>query len=97
MHSQQSRTPPTPTPSEDRFCTDWSSIRSGSPRVIPPPQGIPIGDILTTPGIAGIPKTDQPAQQPSQPVSEQTHIGAADNMVQGNFPTTSTIHQQPME
>ena len=77
--------------------TDWSSIRSGSPPVIPLPQSIPIGDILMTSGIEGIPKTDQPAQQPSQPISEQTHIGAADNVVQGNFPTTSTIHQQPME
>ena len=45
----------------------------------------------------GIHKTDQPAQQPSQPVSEQTHIGAADDVVQGNFPTTPNIHQQPLE
>ena len=50
-----------------------------------------------TPGIEGIHETDQPAQQPSQPISEQTHIGAVDNVVQENFPTTSNIHQQPME
>ena len=93
----QLRTPHTPAPSEDRLFIDWSSIRSGSPPVISPPQGIPIGDILMTPRIERIPKTDQPAQQPSQPISEETHIGAGDNGVQGNFPTTSTTHQQPME
>ena len=97
VHSNQSRTPPTPAPSEDRLFTDWSSIRSGSPPILPPPQSIPIGVVLTTPRIEGIPKTDQPTQQPSQPISEQTHIGAADNLVQGNLPTTYTIHQQPME
>ena len=53
---------------------------------------MPIGTILMTPGIEGIPGTDQPAQQPFQPISEQTHIGTADDVVQGNFPTTSTIH-----
>ena len=97
VHSQQLRIPPTPVPSEDRLFTDWSSIRSGSPPIIPPPQSIPIGDVLMTPRIEGIPKTDQPAQQPLQPISEQTHIGAADNLVQGNLATTSTICQQPME
>ena len=96
-HSQQSRTPPTPAPSEDRLFTDWSSIKSGTPPVIPPPQSIPIGDVLMTPEIEGMPETDQPTQQPYQPSSEQTYIGTADSVVQGNFPTTSTIHQQPME
>ena len=85
LHSQQSRTPPTPAPSEDRLFTDWNSIRSGSAPVIPPPQSIPIGDVLMTPGIERIPETDQPTQQPSQPISEQTHIGAADNVVQEIF------------
>ena len=36
------RTPPTPAPSEDRFFTDWSSIRMGSPLVRTPPQGVPV-------------------------------------------------------
>ena len=49
-----------------------------------------------TPRIEGIPETEQPTQEPSQPISEQTHIGAADNLVQGNLSTTSTICQQPM-
>ena len=97
VHSQQLRTSPTPVPSEDILFTDWSNIRSGSSPLILPHQNIPIGDVLMTPGIEVIPETDQPTQQPSQPVSEQTHIGAADNVVQGNFPTTSTTHRQPME
>ena len=46
--------PPTPAPSEDRLFTDWSSIGSGSPPVIPPPQSVPVGDTLTTPGVEGI-------------------------------------------
>ena len=36
-HSQQLRTPPTPAPSENRLFTDWSSIGSESPPIIPPP------------------------------------------------------------
>ena len=94
-HSQQSRTPPTPAPSEDRLFTDWNSISSGPSPVIPPPQSVPVGDILMTPGIEGIHETNQPAHQPSQPISEQIHIGAVDDVVQGNFLTTPNIHQQP--
>ena len=50
-----------------------------------------------TPGVEGIHETDQTTPQPSQPISEQTHMGTADGVVQGNLPTTPNIHQQPLE
>ena len=37
-----------------------------------------------------------PSSHPN-PFSEQTHIGSADDVVQGNFSITPNIHQQPME
>ena len=88
---------PTPTPSEDRLFTDWSSIRSGFPLVRSPPQSISVGDVLTTHGIEGGHETDQITLQPSQLISEQTHMGFADDAIQGNLPITPTIHQQPLD
>ena len=35
-------TRPAPAPSKDRFFTDWSSIRMGSPLVRTPPQSVPV-------------------------------------------------------
>ena len=95
-HSQQPRTPPTPAPSEDRLFMDWSSIRSGSPPVRAPPQSIPVGGILMTPGMEGMHKTGQTAPQPSKPISEQTHMGAVDDAIQENLPSTPHIHQQSL-
>ena len=63
-----------PAPSEDRLFTDWSSIGSGSPPIIPPTQSVPVGDTLTTPGIEGIHDTDQTALQPSQSISEEPYM-----------------------
>ena len=63
------RTPPTPAPLEDRLFTDWSSIGSRSPPVIPPPQSVPRGGTLITSGIEDICETEQVALQPSQPIS----------------------------
>ena len=75
------RTPPTPAPSENRLFTDWSSVRSGSPLVKTPPQSILVGE-------RGY-KTNQIAPQSSHPISEQTHMGVAENALQENLPTTA--------
>ena len=58
------RTPPTPAPSEDRFFTDWSSVRTGSPIVRMPPQSIFVGERRQ--------EINQIAPQTSHPISEQT-------------------------
>ena len=70
IHSRHPRTPPTSVPSEDRLFTDWSSIGSRSPPVVPPPQSVPMGGTLITPGIEGIYGAEQAAPQPSQPISQ---------------------------
>ena len=66
------RTPPTPTPLEDRFFTDWSSL--GSPHVRTPPQSVLVGEIG--------PDINQPANQTTQPASEPTEIGVMGNALQ---------------
>ena len=95
VHSRQPRNPPTPAPSEDRLFTDWSSIGSGSPPIVPPPQSVPVGDTLTTPGIEGIHETDQTAPQPSQPISQGPYMGTANDVVQEDLSTTPNVCQQP--
>ena len=95
-HSQQPWIPPTPAPSEDRLFMDWSSIRSESPPVRTPPQNIPVGGVLTTSEMEGMHETGQTALQPPQPISEQIHMGTADNAIQEKFPTTPNIHQQSL-
>ena len=89
VHRRQPRIPPTPAPSEDRLFTNWSSIGSGSPPIIPPPLSVPVGDTLTTPGIEGIHKTDQIVLQPSQPISKEPYMGAANGAVQEDLSTTT--------
>ena len=96
-HSRHQRTPPTPAPSEDRLFTDWSSIGSRSPPVIPPPQSVPMGGTLITPGIEGIHETEQAAPQPSQPISKESHIGTTRCAVQEDLPTPPNVCQQPLE
>ena len=84
------RTPPTPAPSEDRLFTDWSSVRSGSLLVRTPPQSVLIGE-------SGH-KTNQITPQPSHPITEQTHMGVAEDALQENLPTTTpTAQQQPLD
>ena len=95
-HSQQPRIPPTAAQSEDRLFMDWSSIRSESPPVRTPFQSIPVGRALTTSEMKGMHETGQTAPQPSQPISEQTHTGAADDAIQENLPTTPNVHQQSL-
>ena len=96
-HSRHPRTPLTPGPSEDRLFTDWSSIGSRSPPVIPPPQNVLIEQTILATGIDGIQETNQTAPQPSQPISQQSHMGAMDYVVQGSLPATPNICQQPQE
>ena len=82
-------------PSEDRLFTDWSSIGLGYPRIIPPPQSIPVGDTLTTPGIEGIHETDQTTTQPSQSISQKSYMGTANGAIQEDLTTTPNVCQQP--
>ena len=92
--SRQPRTPPTPAPSEDRLFTDWSSLGSRSLPVIPPPQSDPVEQTLIASGIEGIQETNQTAPQLSQLIS---HMGPANNVVQGNLPTTQNVCPQHLE
>ena len=96
-HNRHPRTPPTPAPSEDILFTDWSSIGSRSSPVIPPPQNVPIEQTILATGIEGIQETNQTALQPSQPTSQQLHMGATDDAVHGSFLATPNICQQPLE
>ena len=65
------RTPPTPAPSEDRFCTDWSSIRMGSPLVRTPPQTVLVRERGQD--------VNQPTAQTTQPGLEPTQIEVTEN------------------
>ena len=44
----------------------------------------------------GMHETGQITLQPSQPISEQIHMGAADDAIQQNLPTTPSVHQQSL-
>ena len=85
-HGSHQRTPPTPVPSEDRLFTDWSSVRSGSSLVRTPPQSILVGQRGH--------ETNQIAPQSSHPISEQTHMGVAEDALQENLPTAAPTAQQ---
>ena len=74
-----------------------SSIGSRSVPVIPPPQSIPRGGALITSGIEDIHETEHAAMQPSQPISQEPHIGATSCEVQENLSTAPTVSQQPLE
>ena len=79
------RTPPTPTPSEDRFFTDWSS--AGSPHVRTPPQSVLVAE--TGPNI------NQTVNQTIQPGSEPAQVGATRNALQDDIIVSSPrTHQQ---
>ena len=70
---------------------DWSSLRSGSPLVRTPPQSVLVGDALTTLGIEGGHEINPITLQPSHPISEQTHIGVAGDVIQEVHPTACTV------
>ena len=63
------RTPPTSTPSEDKFFTNWSS--AGSPHMRMPPQSVLVAE--TEP-------TNQPVNQTIQPGLEPTQIVMRDGL-----------------
>ena len=81
-HSRHPRTPPTPAPSEDRLFTDWSSVGSRCPPVVPPMHGEPIEGTPITPGVGDIHEAEQAASQPSQPISMGSHISTTGHAVQ---------------
>ena len=83
IQQSQQRTPPTPAPSEDRFVTDWNSIRTGSPLVRMPPQSI----LVTERGQ----EINQTAIQTSQPGSEPTQMGVTDNTLHEDLPSTTPL------
>ena len=56
-----------------------------------------MGGTLIKPGIEGIHETEQAASQPSQPISEESHIGTTSHAVQEDLPTAPTVSQQPLE
>ena len=49
-----------------------------------------MGDALTTLGIEGRHETDPITPQPSHPISEETHMGVADDVIQEVPPTAPT-------
>ena len=72
------RSPPAPTPSEERF-TDWSS--RGSPCARTSPQSVPIRE--TRPDI------NQTVNQTTQPGSEPAQIGAMGNALSDDINVSS--------
>ena len=81
IQESQQRTPPTPAPSEDRFFMDWSSIRTGSPFVRMPPQGISVRERGQ--------EINQTTIQTSQPRSESTQMGVTENTLQEDLSSTA--------
>ena len=90
IQESQQRTPPTPAPSEDRFFTDWSSIRTGSPPVRMLPQSISVRERGQ--------EINQNTIPTSKPGSEPTQMGVTDNTPHEDLPiTTSLTQQQPLD
>ena len=84
--SRHLRTPPTPAPSEDRFSTVWSIVGSRYPPVVPPTQSVPIEETSITPGMGDVCEAEPAALQPSQPISQGSHLNAIGQAVQVDFP-----------
>ena len=76
---------PTPAPSEDRFFTDWCSIRMRSP-----PVRTLIQSILVRERGQEINQTMVPT---SQPGSEPTQMGVTDNTPHEDLPSTTSLAQ----
>ena len=88
LQETQQMTPPTPAPSEDRFFTDWSSIRTRSPPVRTPPQST----LMRERGQ----EINQTTIPTSQPGSEPTHMGVIDNTPHEDLPRTTSLAQQQL-
>ena len=56
-----------------------------------------MGGTPLTSRIEDIHVTEQAALQPSQPILQESHIGATGSVVQENLPTAPTISQPPLE
>ena len=84
-HKSHKSTPPTPAPSKDRLFMGWSSVRTGSLLVRTPPQSILVEETGQ--------ETNQIAPQPFHPITEQTHMGVAEDALQENLPTTTPTTQ----
>ena len=96
-HSRHPRTHPTPAPSEDKLFTDWSSIGSRSPPVVPPMHSVPIEGTPITPGMGDIHEAEQAALQPSQPSLLGSHIDTMDHADQEDLPPIQNDFQWPLE
>ena len=83
IQESQQRTPTTPAPSEDRFFTDWSSIRTGSPLVRMPPQSILVRERGQ--------EIKQTTIQTSQPGSEPTQMCVTENTLQEDLHSTTPL------
>ena len=70
------------------FFTDWSSVRSGSSLVRTPLQSISVGERGH--------KANQITPQPSHPITEQNHMGVAEDTLLENHPTTTPTAQQQL-
>ena len=53
--------------------------------------------LIITPGIEGIHETEQATPQPSQPISQESHIGTMRCAVQEDLPTPPNVCWQPLE
>ena len=86
--SRHLRTPQIPAPSEDGFFTDWSSVWSRSPPVVPSTQIFPVRETSITHGMRDVCETEQrqTTLQPSQPVSQGSHLDAMGQAVQVDLP-----------
>ena len=84
-HSRYPRTSPTPAPSEDRVFTDWSSVGSRSPPVVPQTHREPIEGTPITLGVGDICEAEQVASHPSQPILMGSHIDTTGCAVQEDF------------
>ena len=77
---ESSRAPPTPTPSEDRLFTNWSSL--DSPRVRTSPHNVLVQDTEQV--------INQPDNQTDQPGTEPVQVEVMGNTLNDDVTTLST-------
>ena len=85
IQESQQMTPSTPAPFEDRFFTDWNSVRTTrSPPVRRmPPQSISVRERGQ--------EINQTTILTSQPGSEPTQMGVTDNAPHEDLPSTTSL------
>ena len=96
-HSRHPRTPTTPAPSEDRLFTDWRSIGSRCPPVVPPTHTEHIEGTPIASEVGDICEAEQAVSQPSQPISMGSHIDTTGCVVQEDFSPIQNVFRQPLE